>query len=159
MLGIQCGDGSAGRSGHGLAVRRVDDITGSEDTGQLGLGGASLDRDRSRRGEVELTVHEMRARIVADRHEQAVQRQLALLAGDGVAKRDSVDGAFTVDLQSISSQISDLEDTINNFETNYITPLQTRLQSQYSAAEIALQQLPTLTKQINTMLGYNNSNG
>lgn len=67
-------------------------------------------------------------------------------------------GAFTVDLKSISGQESDLNDSISNFETNYITPLQARLTSEYSQAEILLQQLPTLMKQINAELGNNNNN-
>ena len=66
-------------------------------------------------------------------------------------------GAFTVDLQSINSQISDLENSIDNFETNYITPLKAQLQSEYSQAEILLQQLPRQIEQINTELGYNNA--
>jgi flagellar hook-associated protein 2 len=68
------------------------------------------------------------------------------------------DGAFTVDLQSINSGITDLQNDISNFETNYITPLQTQLQSEYSKAEILLQQLPSEMQQINTELGLNNSN-
>jgi len=67
------------------------------------------------------------------------------------------DGAFTVDLQSISNQNTDLQTDINNFQTNYITPLQTQLKASYSQAEILLQQLPTETQQINTELGLNNS--
>lgn len=67
------------------------------------------------------------------------------------------DGAFTVDLQSITGQISDLQNSINNFETNYITPLKTQLQAEYSQAEILLQQLPMQMQQINTELGYNNA--
>jgi flagellar hook-associated protein 2 len=67
------------------------------------------------------------------------------------------DGAFTVDLQSISNQTTDAQNSISNFETNYITPLQTQLQSEYSQAEILLQQLPSEMQQINTELGYNNS--
>lgn len=66
-------------------------------------------------------------------------------------------GAFTVDLQSMNSEITDLQTDISNFQTNYIAPLQTQLQSEYSQAEIELQQLPTLKQQINTELGYNNS--
>jgi len=68
------------------------------------------------------------------------------------------DGAFTVDLQSISSEENDLQTDINNFETNYITPLRAQLQSEYSQAEILLQQLPTEMQQINTELGLNNNN-
>jgi flagellar hook-associated protein 2 len=67
------------------------------------------------------------------------------------------DGAFTVDLQSISNQNSDLQTDISNFQTNYITPLQTQLQASYSNAEILLQQLPTEMKQIDEELGLNNS--
>jgi len=67
------------------------------------------------------------------------------------------DGAFTVDLQSMNSQYSDLQNSINNFETNYITPLKAQLQSEYSQAEILLQQLPAEMQQINTELGLNNT--
>jgi flagellar hook-associated protein 2 len=67
------------------------------------------------------------------------------------------DGAFTVDLQSISSENTDLQNTIDNFETNYITPLKTQLQNEYSQAEILLQQLPSQTQEINTELGVNTS--
>lgn len=66
-------------------------------------------------------------------------------------------GAFTVDLQSISNQMSDLENTVTNFETYYIAPLKTQLTAKYSQAEILLQQLPTQMQQINTMLGLNNN--
>jgi flagellar hook-associated protein 2 len=68
------------------------------------------------------------------------------------------DGAFTVDLQSINTEYSGLQTDISNFETNYITPLRTQLQSEYSQAEILLQQLPTEMQQINTELGLNNNN-
>ncbi|HEX4067019.1 MAG TPA: flagellar filament capping protein FliD [Acidobacteriaceae bacterium] len=67
------------------------------------------------------------------------------------------DGAFTVDLQSMNSEVGDLQTDITNFQTDYITPLQTQLQSEYSQAEILLQQLPTEMQQINTELGLNNS--
>jgi len=67
------------------------------------------------------------------------------------------DGAFTVDLQSINNQITDLQTDITNFQTNYIQPLQTQLQSEYSQAEILLQQLPNEMKQISAELGQNSS--
>jgi flagellar hook-associated protein 2 len=67
------------------------------------------------------------------------------------------DGAFTVDLQSISSENSTLQDDINNFETNTIDPLRTQLQSEYSQAEIALQQLPGEIKDVDAELGTNSS--
>ncbi len=67
-------------------------------------------------------------------------------------------GAFTVDLQSMNSEYSDLQTEISNFESNYITPLKTQLQSEYSQAEILLQQLPIEMKQISMELGQNSSN-
>jgi len=67
------------------------------------------------------------------------------------------DGAFTVDLQSISSENTSLQDDINNFQTNTIDPLQKQLQSEYSQAEIALQQLPGELKDVDAELGMNNS--
>jgi flagellar hook-associated protein 2 len=68
------------------------------------------------------------------------------------------DGAFTLDLQSLNSQNTSLQTDINNYETNYIAPLKTQLTAEYSQAEILLQQLPQEMQQINTELGYNNSN-
>jgi flagellar hook-associated protein 2 len=70
---------------------------------------------------------------------------------------DPVDGAFTVDLQSLSSENTDLQSQINDFETNYISSLQTNMQSEYSKAEIALQELPAQQAQINAELGNNNN--
>jgi len=67
------------------------------------------------------------------------------------------DGAFTVDLQSISTEYTGLQTDINNFQNNYITPLKTQLNAEYSQAEILLQQLPTEMQQINTELGLNNN--
>jgi flagellar hook-associated protein 2 len=67
------------------------------------------------------------------------------------------EGAFTIDLQSFSTQTTTLQTDISNFETNYIVPLQTQLQSQFSQAEILLQQLPTEIKQISTELGQNSN--
>jgi flagellar hook-associated protein 2 len=68
------------------------------------------------------------------------------------------DGAFTVDLRSLNTEYSGLQTDVSNFETNYITPLRAQLQSEYSQAEILLQQLPQEMQQINTELGLNNSN-
>jgi flagellar hook-associated protein 2 len=67
------------------------------------------------------------------------------------------DGAFTLDLSSISTEYSGLQTDVTNFETNYITPLKTQLTSDYSEAEIALQDLPQEMQQINTELGNNNN--
>ncbi len=69
------------------------------------------------------------------------------------------DGAFTVDLQSISTESSGLQTDISNFQTNVITPLQTQLQSEFSQAEELLQELPNQMKQIDEELGENSSSG
>jgi flagellar hook-associated protein 2 len=45
------------------------------------------------------------------------------------------DGAFTVDLQSISTENTGLQTDITNFQTNVIAPLKTQLQAEYSSAE------------------------
>lgn len=67
------------------------------------------------------------------------------------------DGAFTIDLQSIATENSGLQTDINNFQANVIAPLQTQLQSEYSQAEILLQELPNEMKGIDEELGMNNS--
>lgn len=70
---------------------------------------------------------------------------------------NSSNGAFTVDLQSMNSQITDLQTSISNFQTDYLQPLQVQLQSEYSQAEILLQELPNEMRQISTELGQNSS--
>jgi len=67
-------------------------------------------------------------------------------------------GAFQVDLSSISSSNTALTKEINDFETGYIASQQLSLTAEYSAAEIALQQLPQEMQQLNSELGFN-SNG
>jgi len=75
---------------------------------------------------------------------------------------DPANGAFTVDLSSISASSASLTSQINNFETGYIASQQTSLTAMYSAAEIALQQLPQQMAQLNAELGNSpsgNGNG
>jgi flagellar hook-associated protein 2 len=67
------------------------------------------------------------------------------------------DGAFTVDLQSNATETSSLQTDITNFQTNIIAPLKTQLQSEFSSAEIALQQLPGQIKDVDAELGINTS--
>ena len=67
------------------------------------------------------------------------------------------DGAFTVDLHSMSSENTTLEDDVTNFQANVIAPLKTQLTSEFSAAEIALQQLPGQIKDVDAELGINTS--
>ncbi len=69
---------------------------------------------------------------------------------------DASQGAFTVDLQSISNEYQDLGHQIDRFEL-YIATQQTTLTAQYNNANIALQQLPQQIKQVQAILGDNNS--
>jgi flagellar hook-associated protein 2 len=62
-------------------------------------------------------------------------------------------GAFTVDLQSISSENTDLQNQINSFQT-YLNAQQTLLTAQYNQADITLQEIPEEQAQINGELGY-----
>jgi flagellar hook-associated protein 2 len=61
-------------------------------------------------------------------------------------------GAFSVDLQSIASENTDLQNQINDFQT-YLNAQQALLTAQYNAADITLQQLPEEQAQINGELG------
>jgi flagellar hook-associated protein 2 len=65
---------------------------------------------------------------------------------------DPTDGAFTVDLQSISNENSDLQTQITNFQS-YLASQTTLLTNEYDQADIALQQLPIEEQQINAELG------
>jgi len=74
---------------------------------------------------------------------------------------DPGNGAFTVDLSSISSENKSITSEINAYETNYIAGQQTILTAEYSSAEEALQALPQEMQELNSELGFNNnsSNG
>lgn len=74
------------------------------------------------------------------------------------ALTDSTNGAFTVDLQSISSENTSLQDSIDNFN-DYLATEKTYLTDEYSAAEEALEQLPTQESQIQAELGENSNGG
>ena len=69
---------------------------------------------------------------------------------------DPSEGAFTVDLSSLSTENQDLSSQISTFEL-YISAEQTRLTAEYSKADIALQQLPQEIRQTQTLLGQNTS--
>ena len=79
-----------------------------------------------------------------------------LLNDEMSALTDPISGAFTVDLNSISSSNTDLQNQINDFQT-YINAQQTYLTNEYSQAEILLQELPIQEAQIEAELG--NSSG
>jgi flagellar hook-associated protein 2 len=73
---------------------------------------------------------------------------------------EPTNGAFTVDLTSISTESGNLTSEINDFETNYIASQTTILTADYTSAEVALQQLPQEMQELNSELGFtNNSSG
>jgi flagellar hook-associated protein 2 len=76
-----------------------------------------------------------------------------MLNGQMTALTDATSGAFTVDLQSISNENTDLQNQINDFQ-NYLNTQQTLLTNEYNQADILLQQLPNEQAQINAELGY-----
>ncbi len=69
---------------------------------------------------------------------------------------DSTQGAFTVDLKSLSAENTDLQNQINNYE-DYLAGVQTRLTDEYNQANILLLQLPEMQKQIDALLGNSSS--
>ena len=72
------------------------------------------------------------------------------------AYTDPSQGAFTVDLSSISSENTDLTSQTSTLET-YLATEQTRLTAQYNTADIALSQLPQTIKQLDALLNPSSS--
>ena len=70
---------------------------------------------------------------------------------------DPAQGAFTVELSSISNEQTDLTNEINNFEL-YIANQQTVLTNEYTQADIAMQELSTQLSQVQAELGLNQNN-
>ena len=70
---------------------------------------------------------------------------------------DPTNGAFTVDLSSISAEYQDLTQQTNTLET-YLSSQQTILTAEYNKADIAIQQLPQEIKNTDALLGLNQSN-
>jgi flagellar hook-associated protein 2 len=77
----------------------------------------------------------------------------SVLNGQMTALNDPTTGAFTVDLQSISNENTDLQNHINDFQV-YLQSQQTLLTNEYNQADVLLQQLPQEEAQINAELGY-----
>src|SRR5688572_5965001 len=75
-LGVERRHTAGPRGGHGLAVDAVGEIARGEHAGQLRPRGAPLDEHVALVVEVELVRHEVRVRLVADRHERAGHRQV-----------------------------------------------------------------------------------
>jgi flagellar hook-associated protein 2 len=66
---------------------------------------------------------------------------------------DASNGAFTVDLQSISNENQDLQNQINNFQP-YLQQQEQILTAEFNQANTLMQELPTEEAQINAELGY-----
>ncbi len=107
MLDVDGRDTAGTGGGDGLAVGRVDDVAGGEDTLDAGLRGPALDGDGALRGEIQLALDQVSAGIVADRDEDAGHGQLGLGAvqqvlhpesGDLVATEDILDAVFQTKL-------------------------------------------------------------
>src|SRR4051794_31282907 len=86
-LGVQGGLASRAGGGDRLAIRVVDEVAGGEDARPVGARGAPLDDDVALVVGVDLAVDDLRLRLVPDRAERAVHRQLLGLAGLHVAQR------------------------------------------------------------------------
>lgn len=69
---------------------------------------------------------------------------------------DPTNGAFTVDLQSITNENTDLQNRINDFQT-YLQNQTVLLTAEYNQADALLQQLPIIEQQINAELGNTGS--
>lgn len=71
---------------------------------------------------------------------------------------DPTNGAFTVDLQSISNENTDLQHQIDDFQV-FLQGEQTRLTNEFNQADALLQQLPILEQQIKAELSGLNGSG
>lgn len=83
---------------------------------------------------------------------QQVQTQLTVFSSPA-------NGALTQEISNLNQQYIALGREVSNYETGYIASQKTLLTAMYSKAEIALQQLPTQMKQMQTQLSNNSSGG
>src|SRR5690606_20283323 len=88
--------------GGGLTVRRVDHVAGGEDSGYRCVRRAAVDPDGALRSEIQLAVHQMGARVVADRDEHALQVEFASGAVDGRAQTHTRSLELTEDLLDLA---------------------------------------------------------
>lgn len=135
---------SAGYSGGGNGVSTLADL------------GITMNKDGS------LTLDSTTLTNAVQNNFSAVQNFMQGVSSSGFASNlnnqlstltDPANGAFTVDLQSISNENNDLQDQINNFKT-YLNTQQAMLTAEYNQADIALQEIPQEEAQLNAELGY-----
>src|SRR4051794_16692530 len=87
-LGVEGALGATAGRGDGLAVGVIDEVADREDAPQLGLGGGLIDDHVSLVIQLDLPLHQLRARPVADRDEHPSDIDLALVAGVGMLEAD-----------------------------------------------------------------------
>jgi len=90
-LGIESGHASSTGTGDGLAVPLVLNITGSENTGEVGLGGAGDGLDVTILVQVQLALEQSSSGNVTDGVEQSVDIHGALLLGDGILELEGLE--------------------------------------------------------------------
>ena len=127
----------------------------------LGQLGVSMNNDGT------LTLDSSKLNGAIQNNFSAVQSFLQGTASNGFAATlnnqlgsftDPVNGAFTVELQSIANENSDLQDQIDDFQ-DFLNSEQVRLTNEYNQIDATLQRLPILQKQIAAQLGENNNSG
>lgn len=113
-----------------------------------------------------LAVDSTKLETVMEDNFSAVQKFFQGTNSDGFAKflnnkldvyTDSTEGAFSVDLKTISEQYDNLQDEVDHFET-YISSEQTRLTTYYNNVNVQLQQMTAQIDQIKAMLDTGSSN-
>jgi len=133
---------------------------GNTAAGTLGQLGISMNNDGT------LTVDSSALSNALQSNSAAVQNFFQGASSNGFAATldtqlnslvDSVSGAFTIDLQSIKSENTNLQNEIDDFQA-YLDTRTTYLTNEYNQADIALQELPNELDQLNAMLGNNNKN-
>jgi flagellar hook-associated protein 2 len=77
---------------------------------------------------------------------------VSYLSGQLSTLTDPTSGAFTVDLKSITTENTDLQNHIDDFQV-YLNAQKILLTAEYGQADITLQELPKLQAQINAELG------
>src|SRR5699024_1758309 len=96
-FGVQSGRTASSGGGDRLPVVVVHHVSGGEHPLEVGAGARVLHVDVALGVQRHLTLDELGAGQVPDRHEHTGGTDLALLAGDGVAQGDAGDLAVAVD--------------------------------------------------------------
>lgn len=83
---------------------------------------------------------------------QKVESQIAIFSSP-------INGSITQEIGNLNQQYTALGAQVDTYESGYVASQKTVLTAMYSKAEIALQQLPAVMKQIQAQLGGNGSGG